>query len=193
MTHIDPELLKPRDISVFKRAIFPQQSKQLADMSKRIARARESWEIAIEAVETSNEDGRKRALFQISAQYRIEEARAAMGLVGEFRSGNALSRCAKVVAIICAYFGFSEKEILCGRRDVQFMKARQTAYFLCREFTTASYPTLGKFFGGRHHTTIIHGVSRIAKLMDTDEKLDADIAALRLIIEPKSEMLEAAE
>ena len=53
------------------------------------------------------------------------------------------------------------------RRPVAF--ARQVAMFLCREFTDASLPEIGRAFGGRDHSTVLHACTKIAALEETDE------------------------
>ena len=56
--------------------------------------------------------------------------------------------------------------------------ARQIAMYLCRELTGKSYAQIGRLFGGRDHSTVMHGVSRVARLMD--EKPDFCAAVLEL-------------
>jgi chromosomal replication initiator protein len=43
--------------------------------------------------------------------------------------------------------------------------------YLCKHLTKASYPEIGRTFGGKHHTTVIHSVEKIEKLLATDETL----------------------
>jgi chromosomal replication initiator protein len=56
---------------------------------------------------------------------------------------------------------------------------RQIAIYLCRELTKASYPEIGEKFGGKDHSTIIHSVKKIDKLLSQDLELKTTIEALR--------------
>lgn len=55
---------------------------------------------------------------------------------------------------------------------------RQVAMYLCKEILGMSYPEIGKSFGGKHHSTAIHAVSKIDKLRQEDESLDNVIRKL---------------
>jgi chromosomal replication initiator protein len=50
--------------------------------------------------------------------------------------------------------------------------------YLCRELTDLSLPKIGKLFGGRDHTTVIHGVNTVGNLITTDETLFDRVTAL---------------
>ena len=47
---------------------------------------------------------------------------------------------------------------------------RQMAMFLCRELTDSSLPEIGREFGGKHHTTVLHSIRKIAGLRKSDPK-----------------------
>jgi len=51
--------------------------------------------------------------------------------------------------------------------------------YLCRELTDASYPEIGRHFGGKDHTTIIHACRQITKAQDGDVTLNATLESLR--------------
>ena len=52
-----------------------------------------------------------------------------------------------------------------------FLVPRQVAMYLCKRLTKKSYPEIAREFGGKHHTTVIHSVEKIDKLMSTDPDL----------------------
>jgi len=58
-------------------------------------------------------------------------------------------------------------------------RPRQVAMYLAKQLTPRSLPEIGKRFGGRDHTTIMHGVRRIEELMATDSQLSDDLQLLR--------------
>lgn len=55
---------------------------------------------------------------------------------------------------------------------------RQLAMYLCKELTTASLPEIGRHFGGKHHTTVLHSVRKIESLRQTDPDLNRLIHSL---------------
>ena len=68
-------------------------------------------------------------------------------------------------------FGMTMQELTGDRRSQQIVYPRQVAMYLCRELTDSSLPKIGKKFGGRDHTTVIHATSKIAKLIKEDRNV----------------------
>jgi chromosomal replication initiator protein len=68
-------------------------------------------------------------------------------------------------------FGISMHELTGHRRSQSIVYPRQVAMYLCRELTDSSLPKIGKKFGGRDHTTVIHATSKIAKLIQEDRSV----------------------
>ena len=68
-------------------------------------------------------------------------------------------------------FGMSMGELTGDRRSQSIVYPRQVAMYLCRELTDSSLPKIGKKFGGRDHTTVIHATSKIAKLIKEDRNV----------------------
>jgi chromosomal replication initiator protein len=68
-------------------------------------------------------------------------------------------------------FGMSMQELTGDRRSQSIVYPRQVAMYLCRELTDNSLPKIGKKFGGRDHTTVIHATSKIAKLIQEDRSV----------------------
>ena len=62
-------------------------------------------------------------------------------------------------------FGFSVDDIIGASRRRPLVTARQVAMYVFREATDLSYPAIAREFGGRDHTTVIHAVDKITKLM----------------------------
>ncbi|MBA3366476.1 MAG: chromosomal replication initiator protein DnaA [Actinobacteria bacterium] len=65
-------------------------------------------------------------------------------------------------------FGLSISELCGARRSQNIVYPRQVAMYLSRELTDSSLPRIGKEFGGRDHTTVIHATSKIARLLRED-------------------------
>ncbi len=62
-------------------------------------------------------------------------------------------------------------------------RPRQIAMYLAKQLTPRSLPEIGRRFGGRDHTTIMHGVRRIEELMATDSQLSDDLQLLRRLLQ----------
>jgi chromosomal replication initiator protein len=65
------------------------------------------------------------------------------------------------------------------RRSKTLVHPRQIAMYLCRELTDSSYPEIGRQFGGKDHTTIIHACKQVTKAMDSDSTLNATLESLK--------------
>lgn len=65
------------------------------------------------------------------------------------------------------------------RRSKMLVHPRQIAMYLCRELTDSSYPEIGRQFGGKDHTTIIHACKQVMKAKDSDSTLSATLDSLR--------------
>ena len=65
------------------------------------------------------------------------------------------------------------------RRSKTLVHPRQIAMYLCRELTDSSYPEIGRQFGGKDHTTIIHACKQVIKAKDSDSALSATLDSLR--------------
>jgi hypothetical protein len=63
-----------------------------------------------------------------------------------------------------------------NRRIITF--PRQLAMYIVRHFTTASLPEIGRQFGGMHHTTVLHSITKIEEMRRLDEKLNCTITQL---------------
>jgi chromosomal replication initiator protein len=68
-------------------------------------------------------------------------------------------------------FGLSMQELCGERRSQNIVYPRQVAMYLSRELTDASLPKIGREFGGRDHTTVIHATSKIARLIREDRSV----------------------
>jgi chromosomal replication initiator protein len=65
------------------------------------------------------------------------------------------------------------------RRSKTLVHPRQIAMYLCRELTDASFPEIGRHFGGKDHTTIIHACKQITKALEADSTLKATLESLK--------------
>lgn len=70
---------------------------------------------------------------------------------------------------VCKFYGLSLNDLLSKKRNKQLVYPRHIAMFICRKMTDASFPLIGDQFGGRDHTTVMHGVEKIEKEASTDQ------------------------
>jgi chromosomal replication initiator protein len=68
-------------------------------------------------------------------------------------------------------FGLSLEELCGDKRSQNIVYPRQVAMYLSRELTDSSLPKIGRHFGGRDHTTVIHATSKIARLIREDRSV----------------------
>jgi chromosomal replication initiator protein len=75
---------------------------------------------------------------------------------------------------VAEYFKIRVADLLSKRRSRSIARPRQVAMALSKELTNHSLPEIGDAFGGRDHTTILHGCRRVAALRETDKRIDDD-------------------
>ncbi len=76
------------------------------------------------------------------------------------------------------HFGLKQADMLSEKRTRAVARPRQAAMWVCKQLTTRSLPDIGRRFGGRDHTTVIHAVRRIDELRAVDPALAQDLDAL---------------
>jgi chromosomal replication initiator protein len=79
---------------------------------------------------------------------------------------------------VSAHYGMRQAEMVSARRARAVARPRQIAMYLAKRLTPRSLPEIGRRFGGRDHTTVIHAVKQIERLRGEDADLDADVRTL---------------
>ncbi|RUN76560.1 chromosomal replication initiator protein DnaA [Sphingomonas sp. TF3] len=79
---------------------------------------------------------------------------------------------------VSAHFELKPVDLVSARRAVVVARPRQIAMYLAKRLTTRSLPEIGRKFGGRDHSTVIHAVRRIEELRDTDREIDTAVRYL---------------
>ena len=80
---------------------------------------------------------------------------------------------------VVEHFQLKMSDMASTRRARAVARPRQVAMYLAKQLTPRSLPEIGKKFGGRDHTTVMHAVKQIEKLCEADRNLADDVAALR--------------
>lgn len=110
--------------------------------------------------------------------------------MSELREFGYVERSAYIVEIqfaVCRHFGVPMIEMISHRRARRVARPRQVAMYLAREMTPLSLPAIGRHFGNRDHTTVLHACQTILKLMGGDRHLAGDVADIRARLLPPAD------
>jgi chromosomal replication initiator protein len=77
---------------------------------------------------------------------------------------------------VAAVFRLTVEELVSKSNARQFSVPRQVAMYLCKKLTKHSYPEIGRAFGGKHHTTVIHSFEKIETLLRTDAAMQKTVS-----------------
>ena len=102
-----------------------------------------------------------------------------MYLSGAWLAGPGPLSLHQIRNAVCAYYGVPVAEVLSLRRTARIMRPRHVLFYLARMLTTCTLPQIGRFLAGRDHTTVLHGINKIACLKHSDAQLAAEMAAIR--------------
>ncbi len=80
---------------------------------------------------------------------------------------------------VAEHYNIRLSDMIGPKRNRTIARPRQVAMYLAKQLTPRSLPEIGRRFGGRDHTTIMHGVRKIEELMATDSQLNDDLQMLR--------------
>jgi chromosomal replication initiator protein len=84
----------------------------------------------------------------------------------------------QIQKLVASTYKLTSEELISKNNARQISHPRQVAMYLCKHLTKHSYPEIGRAFGGKHHTTVIHSVEKIESLVATDETLQRLISEL---------------
>jgi len=89
----------------------------------------------------------------------------------------------EIIRKVSDHYNLRITDMLGARRSRNVARPRQVAMFLCKGLTSKSLPEIGRRFGGRDHTTVIHAVRRIEELRMHDSQIAEDVELLRRSLE----------
>jgi chromosomal replication initiator protein len=84
--------------------------------------------------------------------------------------------------IVARHYNVSRADVLSARRTHTVVRPRQIAMYLAKVMTLRSLPEIGRRFGGRDHTTVLHAVRKIEGLLKTDTALQHDVELLNRML-----------
>ncbi|MBC7164872.1 MAG: chromosomal replication initiator protein DnaA [Roseovarius sp.] len=84
---------------------------------------------------------------------------------------------------VADHYNIRLSDMVGPKRTRCYARPRQVAMYLCKQLTSRSLPEIGRSFGGRDHTTVMHGVRRIGELRSKDAEIADDLELLRRALE----------
>ena len=95
------------------------------------------------------------------------------------RSNNRRVTVEDIQKQVASYYNIRTADMFSARRSRTVARPRQIAMYLSKDLTTFSYPEIGRRFGGRDHTTIMHAVRKVGELLRDDAEIADDISTLK--------------
>jgi chromosomal replication initiator protein len=89
----------------------------------------------------------------------------------------------EIIRKVADHYSLRMTDMLSARRARAVARPRQVAMYLSKSLTSRSLPEIGRRFGGRDHTTVIHAVRKIEELRKTDSQIEEDVELLRRMLE----------
>lgn len=138
---------------------------------------------------TSNIRELEGALTNIIAHAKLLNAEISLDLAKEVLKNIVKNQDNRFVTIesiqkeVVNFFGMRVQDLKSGRKQKNIAVPRQIAMYLARRYTGASYPEIGEKFGGKDHSTVIHAVKKIERLLGKDLPLTKNVDSLSLKIE----------
>jgi chromosomal replication initiator protein len=81
----------------------------------------------------------------------------------------------KIALSVAEFYNITMEDLIKQSRRKEYVKPRQIAMFLARRELGSSFPTIGDFFGGRDHTTVMHGVEKMDNLTQGNDALKQEV------------------
>ena len=92
-------------------------------------------------------------------------------------------RIEDILRIVSRHYKVPRNELLSARRSRDVVRPRQIAMFLAKALTSRSLPEIGRRFGGRDHTTVLHSVRKVEAMIKDDVELGQEIELLKRMLE----------
>jgi len=123
------------------------------------------------------------ALIRLTAYASLTNSKLSISLAQEvlkelFCNQERIISIDKIQKVVCKHFGLTISELKSSKRSKNITLPRQIGMYLARKLTNLSLPEIGKQFGGKDHTTVLHSCNKISELMNKDPHLSATVASL---------------
>lgn len=87
-----------------------------------------------------------------------------------------------ILRTVSKHYGVNRGDLLSGRRNRSIVRPRQIGMYLAKLLTSRSLPEIGRRFGNRDHTTVLHAIRKIEQLMGDDTQLREEIELLKRLL-----------
>ena len=115
------------------------------------------------------------------AKLSVEAAEAAIRDLVRIKEPKRV-RIEDIQKLVATHFNVSRADILSSRRTANVVRPRQIAMYLAKTMTLRSLPEIGRRFGGRDHTTVLHAVRKIEDLVAKDQSLNQELELLKRLL-----------
>jgi chromosomal replication initiator protein len=112
------------------------------------------------------------ALIRLSARASLEVLRDVV------RDEKRAITTEMVIQAVAGYFGLKPAQLKSKNNARAISEPRQIAMYFCKELTSLSLPQIGREFGGKHHTTVLHSIRKIADLKKSDPSFSSSISKI---------------
>ena len=121
---------------------------------------------------------RLHAAFQLTGEpVTIEAAEATIGDLVRSKEPKRV-KIDDILRIVAKHYGVQRGDLLSSRRNQSIVRPRQVGMYLAKTMTARSLPEIGRRFGGRDHTTVLHAIRKIEQLKQQDNVLKEEIDVL---------------
>jgi len=117
------------------------------------------------------------ALLKVCAQISLTNQQPTLSAVEELIADYSTAASPRLVSVrdiaeyVADQMNCPLEDMLGPKRNQEIVWPRQIAVYLARELTNNSLANIGEFFGGRDHSTILHGYNKVSELLETDEEV----------------------
>ena len=90
-----------------------------------------------------------------------------------------------IISVVAEHFNVSAADLSGNKRNSKIVVPRQIAMYLCRDLIDTSLKTIGKSLGNRDHTTVMHGIEKIEKEIESNDNVRNTVDILKKKINPQ--------
>jgi len=122
------------------------------------------------------------AAFQLTSQPITVES--AEQIIGDLVRGKEPRRVKidDILRVVMKHFGVNRGDLLSSRRNRSIVRPRQIGMYLAKSLTARSLPEIGRRFGGRDHTTVLHAIRKIESLLAEDPTMKEEVEVLKRLL-----------
>jgi chromosomal replication initiator protein len=125
---------------------------------------------------------RVHASFQLTAQpVTVDSAEQIIGDLVRSKEPRRV-KIDDILRVVMKHFGVNRGDLLSSRRNRSIVRPRQIGMWLAKSLTARSLPEIGRRFGGRDHTTVLHAIRKIESLLAEDASLREEVEVLKRML-----------